>query len=196
MIAKPYPLQWPVGVPRTEPGDRQSGAFKARGSELTVARAIHRVEDEIRRMQEAWLETLIVSSNIAGTSRSQPDDPGVAIYFTRGDKTYCFPCDRYRKVADNIAAVAKHLEAMRGMERWGVGTVDQLFGGFTALPAPAGDWRSVLGIQGDGIDREVVEARYRSLARRKHPDAGGSHDDFIRLQDARSAALAEIGAEA
>jgi hypothetical protein len=34
-----------------------------------------------------------------------------------------------------------------------------------------------------------VNRAYKRLARMKHPDAGGSHDDFIRLKDARDVAL-------
>lgn len=190
MIAQPYPLQWPPGVDRTK-GPRKSSPFGSRKGRLTVAMAVARVEDEVRRMKGAEVATLVVSSNLAGTVRSQPNDPGVAVYFLR-NRPYCFPCDRYSKVADNVAAVAKHLEALRGIERWGVGTVEQLFSGFTALPAPGSDWREVLGILGSGVDAEAVEARFRSMAKTMHPDRGGTHEGFVRLEAARRAALAEL----
>jgi hypothetical protein len=191
MIAQPYPLQWPRGVPRTKV--RERGRFK---KELTVHQAIVRVEDEVRRIVGANVSTLVISSNMAGTTRSKPDDPGIAVYFLRNKKTLCFPCDRYREVAQNIAAVAAHLEATRAMERWGVGTVEQLFSGFAALPAPGSDWRAVLGLQSVEVDREVIEATFRELARKMHPDAGGSHEGFVRLNEAREHALTEIGANA
>lgn len=195
MIAQPYPLQWPRGVPRTE--FRERGRFK---KDLTVHRAIKRVEDEVRRIAGADIYTLVISSNMAGTTRSRPDDPGIGVYFVRRDgkgneKTLCFPCDRYREVAQNIAAVAAHLEAIRAIERWGVGTIEQLFSGFAALPAPGADWRSVLGLDGEEVDKELIEFTYRELAKKAHPDRGGSHDEFVRLQEARRHALTEIGAE-
>jgi hypothetical protein len=36
---------------------------------------------------------------------------------------------------------------------------------------------------------EDVSRAYKRLAREKHPDAGGSHEDFIRLKEARDVAL-------
>ena len=34
-----------------------------------------------------------------------------------------------------------------------------------------------------------VNRAYKRLAREKHPDAGGSHEEFIRLKEARDVAL-------
>jgi hypothetical protein len=49
----------------------------------------------------------------------------------------------------------------------------------------------VLGLPGDAGERDVVEAR-RRLAKRVHPDAGGSVEDMQRLNDAVNAALDAI----
>jgi hypothetical protein len=56
------------------------------------------------------------------------------------------------------------------------------------LPAP--DWRTELG---NATSLEVVEQRYRELARTRHPDHGGSVDDMARLNAARDAARRELG---
>lgn len=191
--AQPYPLQWPTGVPRTAPEDRMESRFgrKAGGLSraLTVPQAVTRVEEQISRMDDVDLGTLVISSNMTGTSRKTPEDPGVAVYFQRFGRSLCFPCDRYRRVASNLAAVAKHLEALRGIERWGVGEAEQLFRGFAALPAP--DWRGVLGLAG-AVTREDVEHRFRSLAKTRHPDKGGGHEEWLRIEQARRAALTEL----
>jgi curved DNA-binding protein CbpA len=46
----------------------------------------------------------------------------------------------------------------------------------------------LLGISPPYTADDVARA-YKRLAREKHPDAGGSHDDFIRLKEARDVAL-------
>src|SRR5262249_31741204 len=62
-------------------------------------------------------------------------DVGAAVYFSLNKKPYCLPCDRWNRLPDNLAAIAAHLEAMRGMDRWGVGSIEQAFAGYKALPA-------------------------------------------------------------
>ena len=97
-----------------------------------------------------------------------------------------FACDRYVHVRWNLRAIAMHLEALRGMERWGVGTLDQAFAGYAALPEHATEevWWSVLGLDGPPDTVEGLKVAYRAAARRAHPDAGGSHEAFVRVQRA------------
>jgi len=53
----------------------------------------------------------------------------------------CLACDRWDKVQDNIYAIAMTIEPLRGIERWGSGSmVEQAFTGFFALPAPKSPW--------------------------------------------------------
>ena len=40
---------------------------------------------------------------------------------------------------------------------------------------------------------ELVQAGYRALAKRQHPDTGGSHDGMLRLTAVRAALLECIG---
>ena len=76
--------------------------------------------------------------------QAQPNDPGVAVYFTTNDRTTCLACDRWKTVAENIYAIAKTIEALRGIERWGSkDAVGAAFLGFAALPPSS--WRKVLG---------------------------------------------------
>jgi hypothetical protein len=122
-------------------------------------------------------------------------DPGVALYFNLDKVDYCLPCDRWATVEHNVWAVAKHIEAMRGMRRWGVGTTNQAFAGYKALPAStARPWREVLGIAGGHITREFIEGQFKSLLRVRHPDAGGSHEKMAELNRAREEALKEVSA--
>ncbi|EQA97247.1 hypothetical protein L286_23260 [Sphingobium sp. HDIP04] len=113
------------------------------------------------------------------------------MYFERKGKPIALACDRWNRVADNINAIAKHIEAIRGMERWGVGNLDQAFTGYQRLAAPE-QWWEVLGVPMRPT-RDEVNRAYRDKARTAHPDQGGSHAAMARLNAARDSALAEIG---
>ncbi|BDI20955.1 hypothetical protein ANSO36C_67570 (plasmid) [Nostoc cf. commune SO-36] len=73
---------------------------------------------------------------------------------------------------------------MRGMERWGVGSVEQAFMGYQALPPQQEKkWWDVLGVSPGATEDEVREA-YRKLARQHHPDNGGSADQMAAINAA------------
>ena len=110
----------------------------------------------------------VLSSNVSlrfdglhyATDR-QPDGRGVAIYFTLMCQQMCFCCDRWNTFADNIQAVRKTIEALRGIERWGTGDmVEEAFTGFLALPAPPTSWE-VVGLK-PGASREEIKAAFRA----------------------------------
>lgn len=149
-----YPLSWPTGWPRSTAQSRVRGRFKSvtresyssgggtytRARELTIYAAMRRITDELDRLGACGA---LVSSNLQrnndGTPRSQqrePDDPGVAVYFQHKGQPRVLACDRYDRTADNMAAIAAHLDAMRTMLRHGVGTAEQAFAGYQALPPP------------------------------------------------------------
>jgi hypothetical protein len=193
-----YPLAWPTGRPRTQGYYRKDGNFKKDGAAITIRAAMERLQSEIEKLggKDAVLSANL-QRNLDGSPRSgqpEPADPGVAVYFTLKGKPICMPCDTYRRAAQNIAAIAAHIDATRAIERYGVATVAEMFRGFEALPAPKG-WREILGIQHNGpVDRAAVEALYRNRARERHPDMpGGSTAAMAELNAARDEALREVG---
>ncbi|MDQ2763679.1 MAG: J domain-containing protein, partial [Pseudomonadota bacterium] len=116
-------------------------------------------------------------------------DPGAAFYFELDGKAHVLACDRWDQLADNIAAIAAHIEALRGQERWGVADLRQAFAGHVALAAPD-PWWIVLGVdQGASID--IVTAVYRAKAKTAHPNAGGERAAWDRLQAAFDTAKME-----
>ncbi|OWK35489.1 DnaJ-class molecular chaperone with C-terminal Zn finger domain [Fimbriiglobus ruber] len=116
----------------------------------------------------------------------------MAVYFTHKGQQMCFCCDRWDSVADNVQAIRKTIEALRGIERWGTGDmVQQAFTGFVALPSNS-PW-DVLGLKA-GANRSEVEVAYREKAKSCHPDRpGGSHEQMARLNAARDVLLRRVG---
>lgn len=200
-----YPLAWPAHRPRRVDGWK-NGRFTKGGQWLTNAGATKRVQDEVRRLGGI---NLLISSNVAlrldGLPRSgqgEPADRGVCVYFSLKGEPMAVACDRYTTVADNLAAIAAHLEATRAIERHGVATASESLRAFVALPsyaAPAArPWREVLGFPVAPF-RPVTDqltGRYRALAAQYHPDnlATGNADKMAELNVARDAALKELGA--
>ncbi len=180
-----YPLTWPVGKPRKS--WPESSRFR-----VTLGKAIKEVQAEVSRLGG---KNLVISSNlplrrdgVPYANASQPKDKGVAAYFDYKKKPMCFACDRWNRVEDNMWAIACTIDALRGIDRWGSGSmVEQAFTGFTALPAPEQPWQ-VLGISADAKPDEIRIA-YRRLASEHHPDKGGDEREMARINAARDALL-------
>jgi hypothetical protein len=195
MAESAYPLSWPTGWPRS--AKRRQSPFGRRGP-WTLARAAAVLHGELRMLGADGSN--VISSNVTGTSRAAPADPGVAVYFTLKKQRTALACDRWERVEDNLRAIAKHVEAMRGMERWGVGSLERSFLGYAALPPgpdakPARPWREVLGFPGDWTpSTAIVEAAFRDKSKALHPDVGGDATGFNELTRARDEALRDIGA--
>jgi hypothetical protein len=212
-----YPLAWPTGWKRAQ--RRASANFNKKewkpssfdpnkqiqqGRALTVNDATQRVLSALQRF--GVLEgDAIISTNLQlrldGLPRSnqpEPADPGAAIYWKRpGEGMKCMAIDRYDRVADNIAAIAATLDAMRAIERHGGALIlERAFMGFDALPAPgqtmARGWMDILGV-GEDVTLETAQAAYRKLSSVHHPDKpGGSHEAMSELNWAWAQAQAAL----
>lgn len=183
-----YPLCWPEQWPRTAPHHRQVSRFEAR----SVAVAWNALLLEMRRLvgDGNWL----MSSNIPRSKVSQAPlsnvatlaDPGVAVYFKIKDKPVSLAGDKWIHVEDNIWALAKHIEALRGQERWGIGTIEQAFRGYMALPgigeSSGFKWWEVLGVPVNAT-ADQVKAAYLRMVKEHHPDKNGDVEKFhlVRL---------------
>lgn len=155
--------------------------------------------DEARRGLAAELSRLgarkeVLSTNVKlrvdgvpYSKQAQPDDTGAAVYFELKGKPVSLACDKWNRVEDNIWAIVKHIESIRGQDRWGVGSVEQAFRGYMALPAPGQtsgiQWWSVLGVPINASADQVKDA-YRILVAKHHPDKGGDVELFHRVQQA------------
>jgi len=191
-----YPLEWPHGWPRT-PQRKHSRFEVERGR--AAAELVHALE-------LMGCKDIVISSNVqvrrdglplAGAP--EPRDPGVAVYWVRNARPGCMACDLYRTTRENLRAVWQAVEAMRALKRSGATQVfEQAFGGLRALPAnirPQRHWRDVLGLveaAGRKYTGHDATLSYRTQLLTKHPDHGGSQDDFVELQAAYEQALREL----
>lgn len=182
-----YPLHWPDGWPRTN--NRKSSQFSTR-----FATARDGLLDEVRRLGG---RQIVLSTNVElrrdglpYANQRNPDDPGVAVYFQLRGESQVFACDRWAKVEENIQAIRKTIEAIRGIERWGSSEMmNRMFRGFQALPegttAANPSWAHVLELNASALmGISEAEAAYRRLAKKVHPDTGGSHEQMSRLNQA------------
>jgi hypothetical protein len=196
---KAYPLSWPSDWKRAT--SRKHGRFLGRDKQwISISAAVQRVLYELGRLFISS-DDIIISTNVPlrldGLPRSdqpKPKDPGAAVYWqTKKHGMRCIAIDQYTEVADNIAAIAATLEAMRAIERHGSATIlERAFLGFAALPEKASQpWREVLGITGTPT-LDLIESRYRALAHVHHPDKGGDENKFREITQAREAARMEV----
>jgi len=204
-----YPLQWPIGWRRTPSIQRESGRFTEtkwtqlaeaktkRQAPVANATALDRLETQVEKI--GGIDP-VMSSNIrlrlngAPDMREEPADPGVAVYFRFKNRATVMACDKYQRVADNIAAIAAHIDALRRIERYGIGTLEQALAGYRSLPADtAADWRSVFGF-GDSeiVTTDKLPQRYRERAHAAHPDRGGTDEMMMHVNRAREYALSDL----
>jgi DnaJ-domain-containing protein 1 len=95
----------------------------------------------------------------------------------------CFACDKYLHVWENMVAIRKTIQAIRGIERWGASDMmERAFRGFVALPATEA-WHDVLQVRTDSSEHEVL-ANYRRLRSEHHPDRGGDAQRFNSISRA------------
>lgn len=152
--------------------------------------------DRAQIRNDGWLKS---GTSLAG--------PAIIVSFTDalGDE-YAYPCDTFTSFQDNLRAIALALEALRKVDRYGVTRKGEQYQGFKALPpapqparakmtpADAAEFiaRYMLGLDPEVVimDHEIFENAFKFAQKKVHPDAGGSHDDFVKLQEA-GAVLAE-----
>jgi hypothetical protein len=198
-----YPLAWPTGWKRNPLGGSKYTPFKSGKAhykgKVTVNDAITRLEAELGRLgaTDAVLSTNL-RTGLRGdplSGQPEPADRGAAVYFKLKGQDRVLACDTYTTVAGNVAAIANHIDALRRIERYGVGTLEQVFAGYDALPPPSDDnrppWRQVFGIHPTAtISPADVNLVYRARAKQVANDERA----LCILNLAREAAMRELGA--
>lgn len=201
MIPTRYPLTWPAGWPRASQLQLRDAKFSKNKQDLSVFDGVQRVLTALKALAVDE-QDVIISTNIRtrldGLPRSgepAPVDRGAAIYWEQDGHNRSMAIDIYTAVADNLAAIAATLEAIRAIERHGGGQIlERVFTGFAALPAPTAtrDWWHVLGVQKDAPP-QIITAAHRYLRSVHHPAKIGTGDAtaFHDVQKAYEQAVAE-----
>lgn len=202
----PFPLQWPEGWKRTSWSGRSRSMFDPH---FTADR------DHVIRWLEKRGSRVVITSNLPTRQDGLPyyasiDDPGIAVWWVEKGHERVIACDRWMRADENMRAIAKTLEAMRGLDRWGANEMmERAFAGFAALPAGSGSehvpppprkkpWREVLGGAWPGeLGRAellaIAKSRHRELIKRHHPDAGGDAAIAAEVNVAIAEAEKELG---
>ncbi|MBB0995716.1 J domain-containing protein [Dietzia maris] len=189
-----YPLQWPSHWPRTEVPQRHGSMSRGFASNRDAL---------LRELELLGAEDVVISSNLAlrrdglpYAGQAQPDDRGIAVYFTLDGEEQCIPCDKWDTVEQNLRAVSLTVEALRGLDRWGAKEmVNAAFRGFKALPAKAivtpftaKPWHEILEVT-QTASAETIKAAYRAQLKKHHPDHGGTEAGLIAVQRAYEQAM-------
>lgn len=216
-----WPEGWPRTPQHLRKDGNQFGTMERVNSSATSSGWMSKrpiTFDRARKMLRAELDRLgakgiVMSTNAALRNDGEPRadaaekrsmDPGIAVYFTYKGKPMVMAQDAFQTLAANAKSLSLAIDAIRSLERHGGGQMmERAFAGFTALPAPEGSqpkraWWAVLNYSADPDERadlslDEVRARYKTLAKRRHPDAdGGSHELMSELNQALEDAALEL----
>lgn len=198
------PRVWP-GKQRPPGFRRDKGPFKV----TTWSRVEYFLMNELSKLGAKDVTLAIdlpnpAHWNMQGAPRAdaRAQSPAVIVAFTRKDGVrLTFPCDTYADWQTNVYAIAKSLEALRAVDRYGVTQGDQQYVGFKALPPGGGspgapvmteeDAATILaefsGMPAEAIlSYAAVAATAVKMAKaRTHPDAKGEPGDFEKVSTAQ-----------
>ncbi|HTU15669.1 MAG TPA: hypothetical protein VMF31_10750 [Solirubrobacterales bacterium] len=112
------------------------------------------------------------------------DHPGVIVAFDSKHGPLKYATAEFDRWEDNLRGIAKGLEALRMVDRYGITKRGEQYTGWKALPA-AGETEQSQIDRGRGLiaDYHGVNAALRAT----HPDHGGDPEDFMAVQAARKA---------
>lgn len=190
---------------------------------------IRLLSDEVDHLTDPRFDTLIVVQLAVDEREIRKDGtgllahvrtehPGVIVSFESDHAgPLRFSCDRfddgYRGKAgwrENLRAIALGLEALRKVDRYGIGTGAEQYRGFGALPPATPMGAATMTVDeaarllADATSRtwtvdevladpDVARSAYRMASKRHHPDAGGDPETFRRLTEARDLLLSRSG---
>jgi len=185
-----YPLHYPINHARTP-----EAALKPAQFATTFARARNTALYNLRLLQA---EEVIISSNIPQRADGLPFpagdksllDPGIAVYFTLYGEKRVVCCDAFLSVADNMQAISKSLEALRGLQRWRCSNILKLaLAGFKAFPEAGTFWKT-FDLEEKPATMEELKKAYRIKVAIVHPGIpGGSREQYELLNAAYQTAL-------
>ncbi|HVX38775.1 MAG TPA: hypothetical protein VHB25_04300 [Gemmatimonadaceae bacterium] len=201
----PLPAVWPgpKAAPRRSP-------FKTQWTKTLTM-----LEREIRHLRGTHVEFAVdvrgprdINQNGTLRADARPAARVIVSFRLPSGKRLQFPCGTFAFWQDNVYAIAKALEALRMVERYGVSSTSQ-YEGFKALPGAGGTIATLSTNQAATLiarladdegntaavlsSRDWAKALIRRAKARTHPDAGGRNEDWTLLQEAERIITAHHG---
>ncbi|HEY4131676.1 MAG TPA: hypothetical protein VGM50_13740 [Gemmatimonadaceae bacterium] len=200
-------------LPTVWPGPRVAAKRSPFKTQWTKTLAL--LEREIRHLGGSHVEFAVdvrgpreINQNGTLRADARPANRVIVSFRRRDGKRLSFPCGTFAFWQDNVYAIAKALEALRMVERYGVSSTSQ-YEGFKALPSAgastttlstgqaagliarlAGDEENTAAVQSS---REWARNLVRRAKARTHPDVGGRNEDWTLLQEAERIIVAHHG---
>lgn len=183
---RPLP-EWPYEVTANRrdaqfksPSHREGDRWVA-GSRVPYDRTLAELQYEVDCLNDSQYQAdIVIGMGLAesdirqdGAPRANarpPRHPGVEVSFDSRYGRLTYATDVFLDWRDNVRAIAKGLEALRAVDRWGVAKRGQQYAGFALLTAGPGK---------EDLGRQLVE-QYGGVAealRALHPDTGGPGAD-------------------
>lgn len=186
-MTESYPLHWPEGWPRASRRDASRFDVSPRRARDELLHEIHSFGG---RYPVLSTNIELRRDGLPYANQRTPEDPGVAVYFEKDGEQFVFACDQFLQPWENMRAIGKTINALRGIERWGASDLlKRSLQAFKALPSPR-KWVDVLGIPPNtAVDEDYIRRRFRELAKELHPDSGGSAAAMAELIAARDAGI-------
>lgn len=139
-------LDYKIAAIEVWPGEATPAWKRTRSPFKTIwTKVLTHLEREIRQLggRNVVLKLQVAPRDIRldGLLRSdaRPREPGVIVQFVagrlKGSPTLLYRCDRFGNWQDNLSAIARGLEALRLVDRYGVTPTGEQYAGFKALPS-------------------------------------------------------------
>lgn len=133
-----------------------------------------------------------VAAHLVNRNIELRSECAVTVRFVKDGVPVVLKMDDYQHPPTNLAVLRLCVNDMRMIERRGVS--ETMKSAYLQLAGPTGplvrDPWEVLGVRSDA-PMEVIEASFRALSRRRHPDHGGTTEQMAEL----NAAIERIRAE-
>lgn len=205
---------WPAGMTvapiREWPGQMTARRTRSNFSALMTDR-LELLRRELRMLGAKNIELLVAipaeQFRLDGYPRAtaRAEHPGIILSFDTPNLGHLsYPCDSFDRWEDNLYGVAKSLEALRMVDRYGVTKRGEQYRGFLALEATAmpstpftHEPDSILGwlMRIPGVETAAgdhIATVLRRAQRATHPDHGGDPEEF-RLVTLAETYLREAG---
>lgn len=184
-MASSAALNWPAGLERTDPGDRESGG--------KFSKNFRKTESDIRQCFERMDVSDWRLDHVTGSG----GDPGVVVRWTHNGQDRAVACDGYQSKSANLREAYLWLEETRKRSGRLVTTGSDEFaaaalpGATAAAAEPAEPPHEILGLPPNAPEK-AVRAMYEERVKEAHGDTSGSSEYSVdEIQYARDQILGE-----